>query len=170
LPKEIEMSMIRRSRTVFSTFAAVLTFALVAPIAVIADDEVITAEEQVLTAAPAAPSWDELSGYGSVESSRGEVSALWSGEGISDQEQALAFAAAAATLWDATSGYGSVEASRAANALPAAPATFTSQVSPDVRWAPDRALEHAMNPPVAAAIAWDGSSGYGAVEASRADR
>ena len=64
------MSMIRRSRTVFSTFAAVLTFALVAPIAVNADDGVIAAEEQALAAAPAAPSWDETSGYGSVEASR----------------------------------------------------------------------------------------------------
>jgi hypothetical protein len=165
------MSMIRRSRTVFSTFAAVLTFALATPIAVIAEDEVIATEEQVLAAAPAAPSWDELSGYGSVESSRGEVSALWSGAVIPDQEQALAYAAAAAaTLWDATSGYGSVEATRAANALPAAPATVTSQVSPDVRWAPERALEHAMNPLATAAITWDETSRYGAVEAARADR
>src|SRR5215213_8917305 len=37
LTKEIEMSMIRRSRTVFSIFAAVLIFAFVAPIAVNAD-------------------------------------------------------------------------------------------------------------------------------------
>jgi hypothetical protein len=199
LPKEIEMSMIRRSRTVISTVAAVLTFALVAPIAVNADEEVIAAEEPVLAAAPAVPSWDEASGYGSVEASRAAASALlapvaapsWdetsgygsveairadmnallSGEVISDQEQALAFAAAAAaTLWDATSGYGSVEASRAANALAALPVLITSQVSSDVRWAPEQALEHAMNPLVAAATAWDETSGYGAVEASRADR
>jgi hypothetical protein len=136
----------------------VLIFTLVAPIAVIADDEVIAAEEQVLTAAPAPPSWDELSGYGSVESSRGEVSALWSGEVIIDQEQTLAYAAAAAaTLWDATSGYGSVEASRAANALPAA---STSQVSPDVRWAPTRSLGLAPS--------WDETSGSGPMETSRA--
>lgn len=131
------MSMIRRSRTVFSTFAAVLTFALVAPIAVNADDGVIAAVEQVLAAEPVAPSWDELSGYVSVERTRADVSALWSSAVIPDQEHALAYAAAAAAaLWDVTSGYGSVEATRAANALAAAPAAFTSQVPADVRWAP----------------------------------
>jgi hypothetical protein len=118
-------------------------------------------------------SWDALSGYGSVEASRAAVSTMLSGEGISDQEQALAFAAAAAaTLWDATSGYGSVEASRAANALPAASTTFTSQVSPDVRWAPAPAIapvpEDALRAVVDAVIAWDETSGYGAVEATRA--
>jgi hypothetical protein len=120
------MSVIRRFRTVVSTVAAVLTFALAAPIAVNADDEGIAVEKQVLAAAPAAPSWDERSGYGSVE------------------------------------------ASRAANALAALSVLITSQVSSDVRWAPEQALEHAMDPLVTAAIAWDETSGYGAVEASRA--
>jgi hypothetical protein len=165
------MITIHRFRAAVSAVAAVLTFALAPPIAVHAEDEGIAAEEQVLAAAPAASSWDKLSGYGSVEASRADMSALWSGEVISDQEQALAYAAAAAaTVWDATSGYGSVEASRAANALPAAPAPVTSQVSPDVRWAPDRALEHTRNPLVTAAMAWDETSRYGAVEAARADR
>jgi hypothetical protein len=59
-------------------------------------------------------SWDDLSGYGSVEASRADMSAMLSGDVISGREQALAFAAAAATFWDATSGYGSVEANRAA--------------------------------------------------------
>jgi hypothetical protein len=172
------MFTIHCSRTACSAVVAVLMFAPWAPIAVNAEDQVM-AEKQVLAAedqdpalAPiAGPSWDEVSGYGSVESSRINVSALWSGAVITDQEQALAYAAAAvATLWDVTSGYGSVEATRAANALPAAPTTFTSQVPSDVRWAPDRALEHIMNPLVAAAIAWDETSGYGAVEAARADR
>ncbi len=161
------MSTTHRFQTAVSTVVAVLMFAPWAPIAVNAQDQV-TAEEQVLAAedqdpalAPiAGPSWDETSGYSSVEASRADMSALWSGELISDQEQVLAFAAAAAaTLWDATSGYGSVESSRADNALPAGPAPVTSQVSPDVRWAPDRALEHTRNPLVAAAIAWDGPSG-----------
>ena len=40
-----------------------------------ADDEVIAAEE-VLAPAPAVPSWDETSGYGSVEASRAAASAL----------------------------------------------------------------------------------------------
>jgi hypothetical protein len=191
------MSTLHRHRTGFSAFAAVLAFVLCAPMAVNAEDEVITADEQILAAAPALPSWDESSGYGSVEASRAaaytllapapaptweetsgyasveatraEVSALVSGEMMTSQAQALAFAAAAAaTLWDATSGYGSVEASRAANALPAAPDTFTGQVSSDVRSAPERAPEYAMDPLVAAAMAWDETSGYGSVEASRA--
>jgi hypothetical protein len=156
------MRTLHRFRTASVVIAAFLAFALFTPLTVNAD-------EPVLAAAPAAASWDETSGYGSVEASRADVSALWSSELIHDQEQTLAFAAAA-TLWDAMSGYGAVEATRAANALPAAPSAFTSQVSSDVRWAPDRALEHAMNPLVAAAMAWDASSGYGAVEASRADR
>jgi hypothetical protein len=195
--REAQVSTVQRSRTAISIFAAVLTFALCAPVAVNAEDEVIAAEEPLLAAVPAAPSWDETSGYGAVEASRAGASALlaagtapsWddtsgygsveasraavsalSDEVIPDQEQALAFAAAAATLWDATSGYGSVEASRAANALAALPVLIKSQVSSDVRWAPEQALEHAMNPLVAVAIAWDETSGYGAVEASRAQR
>ena len=129
LPKEIEMSMIHRCRPAVSVVVAVLTFALSAPIAVNAEDQVVT-EEQILAAeeqdpalAPAAghpgtrraatarwrravrprpswtrssascPSWDDISGYGSVEASRAEVSALLSGELISGQEQALAMAA-----------------------------------------------------------------------------
>ena len=121
------MRTIHRSRTAISAFVAVLMFALSAPIAVHAEEQVI-AEEQVLAAeeqdpalAPAVPSWDETSGYGSVEASRAEISALLSGEVISGQEQVLAMAAAAATLWDETSGYGSVEASRAAASALLAP-------------------------------------------------
>jgi hypothetical protein len=39
--------------------------------------------------------FDEVSGYGSVEHPRVDVSMLWSGEVNTDQEQALAFVAAA---------------------------------------------------------------------------
>ena len=148
------MRTIHRSRTVFSAFVAVLAFALVAPIAVNADDEVVTTEEQVLAPAPAAPTWDETSGYGSVEASRAvassllatgaapswddtsgygsveasraELSALLSGEMISGQEQAIALAAAAATSWDETSGYGAVESSREAASGPLAPVVAPS--------------------------------------------
>jgi hypothetical protein len=173
LPKEIEMSMIHRFRPAVSVLVTVLTFALSTPFSVNAEDEVIVSlqeEEQVLTAAPAdlswdetsgygsveasraaasallapdaSPSWDDTSGYGSVEASRAEVSALLSGELISGRDQALAFAAAAAMLWDETSGYGSVEASRAAAS--------------------------ALHAPVAGP-SWDDTSGYGSVEASRAE-
>ena len=87
-----------RARTVLSVFAAVLTFVLAAPNAVIA-------EEQILAAAPAPSSWDETSGYASVEASRAAASAL--------------LAPVAAPSWDETSGYGAVEANRATIGHPA---------------------------------------------------
>jgi hypothetical protein len=144
LTQEIEMFTIHQCRPAVSVFVAVLAFALCTPFAVNAEEEVIVEEqeEQILAAAPAAPSWDETSGYGSVEASRAEVSTMLSGELISGQEQALAFAAAAAMLWDETSGYGSVEASRAV-----ASALFAPVAGPS----------------------WDDTSGYGSVEASRAE-
>jgi hypothetical protein len=126
------MRTIHRSRTVFSAFVAVLAFALVAPIAVNADDEVVTTDEQVLAPAPAIPSWDETSGYGSVEASRSELSALLSGEMNSGQEQAIALAAAAATSWDETSGYGAVESSRAAASGLLAPVVAPSTCADDM--------------------------------------
>src|SRR5215211_1966785 len=164
------MRTIQQFRPAVSVFVAVLTFGLCTPFAVNAEDEVIVPlpEEQILAASPVAPSWDETSGYGSVEanraaasafltsgtasswddasgygsveSSRADVSALLSGELISGQQQALAFAAAAAMLWDETSGYGSVEASRVAASALYAPVAGPS---------------------------WDDTSGYGSVEESR---
>jgi hypothetical protein len=94
------MSTIYCRRTVFSVFVAAFAISLAAPIAVHAQDEVIAMEESLLAAVPAAPSWDETSGYGSVEASRADASAL--------------LAPGTAPSWDETSGYGSVEASRAA--------------------------------------------------------
>jgi hypothetical protein len=152
MAQESEMPTSLLIRAAKLTFAAVLTFGLSAPLTVNADD-VVVGEEQVLTAAPAAPSWDETSGYGSVETSRAtasalrapvsgptwdetsgygsveasraDVNALLSGEVISGQEHSLALAVLAATVWDETSGYGSVEASRAsASELWASPAPF----------------------------------------------
>src|SRR5918993_1220766 len=75
LPEESEMSTIHRFRPAVFV-VAVCTFAISAPIAVNADDQVIVDEqiiaalEQVPALAPAVPSWDESSGYGSVEASR----------------------------------------------------------------------------------------------------
>ena len=61
--------------------------------------------------AGAVPSWDETSGYGSVEASR---AAIGHDDGVSDYRPTGHEAAAAMGLsWDDTSGYGSVEASRA---------------------------------------------------------
>jgi hypothetical protein len=138
------MSTLHRRRTGFSVFAAVLAVALCAPVAVNAEDEVIeviAAEEQILAAAPALPSWDESSGYGSVEASRAAASAL--------------LASSAAPSWDDTSGYGSVEASRAELS-----ALLSGQVI--------SGQEQALAVTAAAAKSWDETSGYGSVEASRA--
>jgi hypothetical protein len=63
-------------------------------------------EEHLYAIVAAAPSWDETSGYGSVEASRAAASAL--------------LAPVAAPSWDQASGYGSVEASRATIGHPAA--------------------------------------------------
>jgi hypothetical protein len=63
-------------------------------------------EEALLAVVAAAPSWDETSGYGSVEDSRASASAF--------------LAPVAAPSWDVTSGYGAVEATRATIGHPAA--------------------------------------------------
>jgi len=107
------------SRTTISAFVTVLTLALSAPSAVpaqeqvIADEQVLAAEERAPALAPAVPSWDESSGYGSVDESCAALITMVSGEVVSGQEQVLAMVAVAAKSWDETSGYGSVEASRA---------------------------------------------------------
>ena len=99
------MSTIHCRRTVFSVFVAAFAISQAAPIAVHAQDEGIAANEQVLAAAPAPASWDETSGYGSVEASRAAASTL--------------LAPVAGPSWDETSGYGAVEASRATIGHPA---------------------------------------------------
>jgi hypothetical protein len=136
------MSIIHCSRTVLSVFAVVLTLAFCAPIAVNAEDEDIAAGELILAAVPAVPSWDESSGYGSVEASRAAASAL--------------LAPIAAPSWDESSGYGSVEAIRA---------DVNMLLSGEVTSSQEQALAIA-----AAAKSWDETSGYGSVEASRAER
>jgi hypothetical protein len=206
--KEIEMSTNRCSRLVFSVFAAVLTLALSAPLAVNAD-EVVIGEDEAIALAPvtapvvavtsvdavqaaalaaqralltgdigsmqedrllaivaAAPSWDATSGYRSVEASRAAASAL--------------LAPIATLSWDETSGYGAVEASRATIGHPAAAMSLdylpvalergTPAESPVLWIILHRDHAVSVNPLVAAAMAWDATSGYGAVEASRADR
>jgi hypothetical protein len=147
LQKEITMRTIHRSRTVFSAVIAVLAFALCAPIAVnaeeqvIADEQIIAAAEQDPALAPAAPSWDESSGYGSVEASRAAASAL--------------LAVGAAPSWDETSGYGSVETTRAEMSMLLSGEVISGQ-------------EQDLAMAAAAAKSWDETSGYGSVEASRA--
>ena len=171
------LSRIHRSHEVVLNIAAVVAFALVAPIAVIA-------QEQVPALAPVAgPSCDESSGYASLEASRAAtarqaVPAAPSWDTTSGYASLEASRVATAmhrvpsgdSTWDVTSGYEALEISRVTAALPMAPTRMTSQVSVDVRWAPIRTLDHALTPLVAMALVWDETSGYGAVEASRAER
>jgi hypothetical protein len=159
LPKEIEMSTIHRFRPAVSVLVTVLTFALSAPITVHAEEQVV-AEEQILAAeeqipalaAVAGPSWDESSGYGSVEASR---AAIGHDDGVSEYGPTGHEASAAMGLsWDEMSGYGSVEASRA---------EVSALLSGELISGRDQALAFAA----AAAMLWDETSGYGSVEASR---
>src|SRR5215207_3451189 len=107
------MSTSRHCRTAISAFVTVLSFVLSAPTAVtaqeqvIADEQVLAAEEQDPALAPAVPSWDETSGYGSVEASRATIGhdavrGFW---GTGHEASA-----AMGRSWDDLSGYGSVEA------------------------------------------------------------
>lgn len=154
------MSTIHRFRPAVSVLVTVLTFALSAPITVHAEEQVV-AEEQILAAeeqipalaAVAGPSWDESSGYGSVEASR---AAIGHDDGVSDYGPTGHEASAAMGLsWDEMSGYGSVEASRA---------EVSALLSGELISGRDQALAFAA----AAAMLWDETSGYGSVEASRA--
>lgn len=144
------MRTIPRFQRVMLGTAAVLALVVSSPLAV-------TAEDQVLAAAPVGPSWDDMSGYGAVEANRATVSALL----VPDP------------TWDQTSGYGAVEANRAAASVVLPPTSTTMQVPGDVRWAPESAITPRPSVEasgVTAAKVWDKTSGYGAVEASRAVR
>ena len=154
------MFTIHRFRPAVSVLVTVLTFALSAPITVHAEEQVV-AEEQILAAeeqipalaAVAGPSWDESSGYGSVEASR---AAIGHDDGVSEYGPTGHEASAAMGLsWDEMSGYGSVEASRA---------EVSALLSGELISGRDQALAFAA----AAAMLWDETSGYGSVEASRA--
>jgi hypothetical protein len=173
--KEIQMSIMHRSRTATTALGAVLIFALAAPITVTAEDQVVV-EEHVLAAenqdaalALAVRSWDETSGYGSVEASRATASTL--------------FALVAAPSWDETSGYGSVEASRAAASELLAPSASpswddmsgydsveASRAAASAMLSGELISGQAQSLALAAATAksWDETSGYASVEASRA--
>jgi hypothetical protein len=130
------MRTIQQSRTAISAFATVLMVALSAPMAV-------AAEEQALAMAPTAPTWNETSGYGSLEMIRAE--------------SAHFLAPTLSTTWDVTSGYRSVEVNRVIAAQHALLSGDLGSVQ-----------EQAMADLVAASSTWDQASGYGAVEASRA--
>jgi hypothetical protein len=123
-------------------------------------------EGRLLAVVAAAPSWDATSGYGSVEGSRAAASAL--------------LAPVAGPSWDETSGYKSVEASRATIGHPAVITTAEATrslvahqalLSHDLGSLQEEALTAVVDAAlVAAAMTWDETSGYGAVEASRAER
>jgi hypothetical protein len=136
------MHTICRSRSSFIFIATLLAGALFAPVSV-------NAEDQVLALAPVAGlSWDEASGYHSVEASRIAVD-------VRDQPDAVT--AAAATSWEAMSGYASVEASRVISAR-------QGLLSADL----GSLQEEALYAVVSSGITWDEASGYASVEANRA--
>ncbi len=103
---------------------AVFGVALAAPVAV-------AAQELTQALAPAETTWDESSGYNSVETNRAAYALTTSPSGVeasrvitaqlalsggdlgSMQEEALFAVLAAGSAWDDASGYGAVEASRA---------------------------------------------------------
>ena len=134
----------RRTRSSFIVIATLFVGTLVSPVAV-------TAEDQVLALAPVAgPSWDEASGYRSVEASRVATDV---------QDQPDVNAAVAAVTWEEMSGYASVEASRVISARHALLSADLGSLQ-----------EEALVAVVAAGTAWDEASGYGSVEASRVTR
>jgi hypothetical protein len=133
-------------------------------------------EERLLAIVAAAPSWDDTSGYGSVEASRATI-----GHPTSSTTNEAALLAQ----------FRAIE--RALSLSPGA----DQQVPADVRWAPVPAIapessveesrvlaaqqalqsydlgslqEEALLAVVAAGPSWDETSGYGAVEAARAQR
>jgi hypothetical protein len=126
-------------------------------------------EDALLAVVSAGQSWDETSGYGSVEASRATASTL--------------FALVAAPSWDETSGYGSVEASRAAASELLAPSASpswddmsgydsveASRAAASAMLSGELISGQAQSLALAAATAksWDETSGYASVEASRA--
>ena len=136
------MHTIRHSRSSFIFIATLLAGALFAPVSV-------NAEDQVLALAPVAGlSWDEASGYHSVEASRIAVD-------VRDQPDAVT--AVAATSWEAMSGYASVETSRVISAR-------RGLLSADLGGLQEEALDAVIS----ASITWDDESGYASVEANRA--
>jgi hypothetical protein len=128
------MSTIQRFRNMVLGIVALLTLALVAPIAVhaeeqvLGDEQVLSVDEQVpALASAAAASWGETSGYNAVEAARALAAqhALQTGDIGSMQEEWL-YAIVAAPSWDETSGYGSLEAGRAETVEYEAPAAGAS--------------------------------------------
>jgi hypothetical protein len=133
-------------------------------------------EERLLAIVAAAPSWDDTSGYGSVEASRATIG-----------HSATSTADEAALLAQFRASERALSLSLGAD----------QQVPADVRWAPVPAIapessveasrvlaaqqalqshdlgslqEEALLAVVAASSSWDETSGYGAVEAARAER
>lgn len=122
-------------RTSVVAIVSLVSLAVVAPATAQVPDP-----DQAVAAAPAAPSWDEISGYGSVEANRA----------IGAPVDTVMLGGA---LVSRSSDLGSLQEEYLA--APMAPATIANQAPADVRFAP-------------AAAAWDDLSGYGTVEASRA--
>ncbi len=120
------MSTKHRSRTAMAAAGAVLAFALSAPIAVHAEDQVSAMEEPVLVTEEQGPALAPITAPAEDATSTEEVRAakrvlaaqraLLTGDIGSLQEERLLAIVAAGPSWDEASAYGAVGASRAANA------------------------------------------------------
>jgi hypothetical protein len=162
------MSTNQRSRSWCLGTAVVFAFTLLAPVAVNAQDDVAA----LVSAAPAGEDTDiqDVRAARALAAQRG----LQSGDIGGMQEERLYAIVAAGPSWDQTSGYESVEASRAAighatsNTSEEAALLAAEQAlqSPDL----GSMQEEALLAVVAASSSWDETSGYGAVEAARAER
>jgi hypothetical protein len=151
LERAARMNVNHRFRTSSVVIVAIVAIGFSAPVMA------QTAAQDIELAPVSGPTWDESSGYGSVEAVRASLAiptdiarpgtvdpvrvnraldALHSGDLGSVQEDTLAAIVAAAIAWDDVSGYGSVEAIRATYAFPGAVDSLSSQVPSDVRWAP----------------------------------
>jgi hypothetical protein len=126
------MSTNSRSRSLVIGIATVVALALLAPVAV-------TAEEEPVALAPvAAPvvtstSGDDVWGTRALAAQH----ALQSGDIGSMQEDRLLAIVAAAPSWDETSGYGAVETNRASIVEDVVSIALVYPMSADVRWAPE---------------------------------
>jgi hypothetical protein len=87
----------------FVAISGLLLGAMAVPAAAQAPDQ-----DQIVVAAPAGPSWDETSGYASVEASR----ALAAAPATLSNQVPADVRWAPAVSWDEASGYGAVEHNR----------------------------------------------------------
>jgi hypothetical protein len=171
--KEINMPIKALSRTTILAVTTLFACSFVTPLA--------TAAQDAPLAVPAMPSWDETSGYGSVEAIRAAAAEPLVASDVTTSQVPpdVRWAPAVVTAPAPTAGANS-EATAVYEALNYGPSVDPGGVPSVGPSRVDIALkalasgdiggmqEEALLAVVASAKAWDATSGYGAVEASRA--